>query len=107
MIAYTRFDPPHKIEEYQGQPGHEVGKLALPAYAYEAIADSKVTGNPAQYVVTGRRVHEDGRFYLDLAVSKAWLETATQWREDERGRLRWLCPVCQQLGTHLKKCSES
>lgn len=103
ITEYHRFNPPRRVEEYVGQPGHEFG-LALPPYGYQAIADAKTTGGPTQFVVQGEWRRSDGVRYLDLAVSHEWILANTNYRE-HNGQLRWTCPECSMLsGKHSKVC---
>lgn len=105
VTEYHRFNPPRRIEEYVGQPGHQFG-LALPPEGYEAIAEAKMHGGPAQFVVRGEWVRSDGVRYLELAVSHDWILANTSYR-DHNGRLRWECPSCGRLsGQHSKVCDE-
>lgn len=100
---YFRFRPHRRPEEYLGQAGPNFG-LALPPYALDAIADAKVTRRPNQYAVVGEWRREGIRF-LDLAVTREWLEAVSNYRQDESGRLRWTCPECGRLGgSHAKGC---
>lgn len=101
---YVRFERPRRPEEYVLQPGPHFG-LALPPGAYDAIAEAKVTGRPNMYEVIGEWRRSDGVSFLDLAVSPAWILANTNYRPDERGRLRWTCPECGKLsGIHSKTC---
>ena len=97
MIQYVRFDPPRRLEEYTSHP-------SMPLAGYDALADAKVRGGPAQYAVQGEW-HHDGKVWLDLAVTRPWLEHRTNYRADDRGVLRWTCPVCGRVGgKHEKLC---
>lgn len=103
-IEYRRYPAARRPEEYVGQPGPHFG-LALPPSAYEAIAEAKVTGNPNQYAVVGEWHRSDGARFLDLAVTREWIEATTLFRADERGQLRWTCPDCgKRGGGHTRAC---
>ena len=103
-VDYHRFDPPHRPEEYVGQPGPYFG-LALPPYAYDAIAVRKVHGGPSMYAIQGEWRRADGMRFLDLSVTREWIESVTLYRADERGELRWTCPECgKRGGQHTKAC---
>lgn len=101
---YFRFTAHRRPEEYLGQVGPHFG-LALPPFALDAIAASKVAKQPNQYAVVGEWRRSDGVRYLDLAVTREWLEAKTNYRVDDSGRLRWECPECGKVGgTHTKTC---
>lgn len=101
MISYVRFDPPRRVEQYLGSTGPHDG-LALPPFAYAAIADAKAAGGPSQYVVQGEWRGE--KTWLDLAVDPAWLEMYSHYRRDVHGRFRWTCPQCGRAGGHERGC---
>lgn len=101
---YHRFREPRRPEQYVGHPGPHFG-LALPPCAYDAIAESKVSGSPNQYAVVGEWRRSDGVSFLDLAVTREWIEAVTLYRADEKGGLRWTCPECgKRGGSHTKAC---
>lgn len=101
---YFRFRPHRKPEEYLGQAGPHFG-LALEPAVLDAIADAKATGRPNQYAVIGEWRRSDGVRFLDVGVTREWLETVTNYRLDDNGRLRWTCPECGKLGgQHTKAC---
>lgn len=99
---YHRFNPPHRPEEYVGQPGPYFG-MALPPYVYDAIAVAKVTHRANQYAVLGEVRRDDGARFLDFGVTAAWLVENTNYRPDERGHVRWICPECGK-SRHAKGC---
>lgn len=105
-MSYTRFDPPHLLSEYVGHTGYEVEGLALSPSALEAVADEKMTG-ARPLVVIGKYHYPDGSWYLDLAVPTGYIETTTDFRWDEnRRRLRLVCPDCEMKdGKHSKACA--
>lgn len=65
--------PPRSIYDWvaggQVKPGHEVNGLALPDRVVETLGQP----DPPQYVVVGEERYSDGRWYLDFAVSEAWV----------------------------------
>lgn len=101
---YVPFSPHRRPEEYVGQVGQHNG-LALPQYALDAIATSKLARQPNQYAVLGEWRRDDGVRFLDLGVTREWLEAVSNYRQDDTGRLRWTCPECGHLsGKHAKLC---
>ena len=103
-MTYVAFAPPHLLSEYLGRPGHEIGGQALSPYALEALAQSKTTRIPCELAVIGRHDYEDGRFYLDFAVTRAYVESVSEFRWDD-GRLRLVCPSCGwKDGKHTRGC---
>jgi hypothetical protein len=104
VTKYVAFSPPHLLKEYLGKPGHEIEGLALPPAGLQALADSRVLGHET-LVVQGRWDHDDGRFYLDLAVPTGHIEAVTNYRHDG-GRLRLICQDCgMKDGKHKRGCA--
>lgn len=111
----VRFDRPRPLTDYLDDagaaiPGHELGGLALPPHALAALADSKVTRQPCELVVTGEEWGSDGRHFLLFGVSRDYIEATTDYRhvkvdDNDRGALRWVCPDCRERsGKHSKLC---
>lgn len=100
---YHPFNPPRRPEEYVGQAGPHNG-LALTADVLQAIARSKVSGEPHEYVVRGEWVRRDGVRFLDFAIDRAWVVANTNYQLIG-GELRYVCPGCGKLsGNHAKGC---
>jgi hypothetical protein len=106
LTTYVRFTPPRRLSEYVGQPGPEATGERLTSTAYDAIAQSKVTGQPPELVVIGEYRREDGKSFLDFGVPTEHIEAVTEWRWDGGvKRLRLVCPLCElKDGKHAKDC---
>jgi hypothetical protein len=63
--------------------GHEANGLALPPRVIETLGQSGIP----QYVAIGEERYSDGRWYLEFAVNRAWLEST-----------RPTCPECGGTG---------
>lgn len=100
-VEYVRFNPARRLEEYVGAAGPHDGR-ALPASGFAAIADAKLKSGPCQYLVIGEWRGE--KTWLDLGVDPAWLETYSNYRRDDHGRIRWTCPECGRTGSHERGC---
>jgi len=105
-MTYVRFQPAHRLAEYLGQSGHEIGGLRLTPVALDALATSKTKGTVPELEVIGEYVHEDGRRWLDYGVPRAYIESTTDmaWDADVR-RYRYRCPDCDMRDDrHTKTC---
>lgn len=110
MMTYTRFVPAHRLAEYAGQSGPEVGGQRLTPAAYEAMSIAKASGNPPELVVVGEYVRDDGVRFLNFGVPTAYIEATTDYRfhkdhNSPGGRLMILCRDCGLWnGKHTKTC---
>lgn len=68
------------IEDGQVVAGHETNGLALPARVMATLGRS----GPPEYVVVGEERYSDGRWYLEFAVTDAWIQANK--------------PLCQDCG---------
>ena len=101
--TFHPFTPHRPLAQYRGQPGHEVGGLALSAMALDALAEAVMTGKPCELVVTGEYVIDERR-YLTFGATPAHIEATTDFRS-LGGRLRLVCPSCEEKdGKHLRSC---
>lgn len=104
MSEYHPFAEARPIAQYAGQAGHELGGQALTPAAYQALAQSRSSGIPCELVATGQWVYDDGRRFLELRVTREYIEATSDMRHHD-GRLRWLCPRCGLFdGRHTKAC---
>ena len=109
--TYERFVPPRALAGYRGQPGLEIGDQLLSPAAYQAIADAASSRQPCELVAIGETRTPDGRRYLDLGVSRDYIEATTNWRHPIHAdgttdhALSWRCPDCGLWGDkHAKTC---
>ncbi len=94
--SYHPFRPAHALTEHLSDP-------AMPPHGYDAVAASKVSGQPPEFVVQGEW-RRDNRRFLDLALSRDYIEAVSNYR-DLDGTLRWTCPECGRLsGKHTRVC---
>lgn len=106
ITTYTRFVPPRRIAEYVGQKGSEANGQRLSYAAYDALAASKVSGREPEFVVIGEYRRSDGASFLDLGVTRDYIEATTDFRWDAGAKkLRYVCPECEMKdGKHATKC---
>jgi hypothetical protein len=103
MTIYNAFRPPRPLRQYRGQLGHEANGRILPTFAEDALAASLSSDLPCELVVIGEYVVDD-RVYLNFAATPGYIENTTDWR-DFSGRLRLVCPECEEKdGRHLRSC---
>ena len=94
-MSYQAFDPPRRVEEYPGRVSPEV---------LTEVAAARLTHQPAKYLVKGEWFYADGRRELDIAINREWVTAVSNYRLTD-GRLRWTCPICNQMGgKHTKAC---
>lgn len=110
QVTYTAFKPPRHIKEFLGEPGWEATGTLLPFIVLDAHAQTIVRRRagpaPEKFCVIGEYNREDGRRYLDFAVTSEWIEANSNHRLEEATReYRWKCPMCALLGgKHEKGC---
>lgn len=99
---YVRFSPPRSVREWisEGQvsKGCEANGTVLP---YDVVASLNRPG-PAEYVVIGEERYSDGRVFLVFGISRAYVETVSDWRHRGDG-LVWVCPDCDGQGDEHRK----
>jgi hypothetical protein len=102
---YERFAFPAPVRQYIGLPGHEISGQMLPPSVYDAIASAKMSGRPCEYIVLGQQIREDGAVFLQFGVPGAYIENRTDWKVQENGSLRLVCPECSAKdGKHSRTC---
>ena len=106
-----RFHPPRRLVEYRGVPGHEIGDQLLSPAAYQALADATSNRQPCELVVLAETRTPDGRRFLELGLSREYVEATTNWRHRTHDdgtidhALSWRCPDCGSWGDkHAKTC---
>jgi hypothetical protein len=105
-MTYTAFKPPRSVRQYLGQPGNEPSAQALPWSVLDSHANSVTKGLPEEYVVIGEDVRDDGKRFLRFGATREYIEATTDFRQDDAGRLRLRCPVCELWdGKHTKGCT--
>jgi len=103
-VVYHAFTPHRPLAQYRGHTGHESNGLLLTPAAFDALADATNAGRPCEYEVVGEYVRDDGWVFLDLATTRAYIESATSYLHLE-GRLRLVCPECEgRDGKHGRTC---
>ena len=105
--TYRPFSPHRPVREYQAQIGSEPNGLSLPSRVMDSLAVTITRHLPDEYVVTGETLFPDGRRFLELGVTTAYIEATTdhRWDPDTR-RLRVRCPACALWdGRHAKGCT--
>lgn len=98
-MSYTPFIPHRSVRDFR-QSGR------LPNHVLDSLAMTITRHLPDEYAVIGETVYEDGRTFLEFAVTTAYIEATTIWRHDaEQHRLRLVCPACGlKDGRHTKGC---
>ena len=103
-MSFHPFVPPRSVREYLGQPGPEIGDLALPPIVLDAHAAALSSGGPEEFCVVGFDQAGGGPRRLRFEVTRAFVEATTDFRH-RNGKLRFLCPECGLLnGEHSKGC---
>lgn len=103
-MVHTVFKPPRPLRQYRGQSGHELNGRMLSTAAEDALGVSLTSDLPCELVVLGEFVHPDGRRFLQLGATTAFIEATTDHRLID-GKLRLVCPMCElRDGRHLKSC---
>lgn len=105
VMTYVRYDEPKHPREFANLPGPELGGRLLTREGYEALAESRNTGKPIALMVMGEYHREDGVTFLDLGVTREYIESTTNFRLGPGGFL-WTCPDCgRKSGKHSKVCT--
>lgn len=104
-MTYVRFPESHRLVEYRGRSGSEVGGQRLSPMALDEIAAATVERREPGYVVVGETVNVDGSRFLDYAVTRDHIEDTTNFRWSKGSGFLWVCPDCgQKSGKHSKLC---
>ena len=107
--VYRPFAPFRRITEYLGQSGQEVGGLALPPGVLESHAGCLVKDLPEEFVVTGIDERSDDKWFLRFAITRAYIEAVSDFRDVDREhkQLIYICPDCEgRSGKHSKSCRQ-
>ena len=77
--TYTAFRPARPIRDWLAEggvvPGHEANGTAL---TYDVTASLNRPG-PPEFVVIGREDYDDGRWFLDFGISRAFIEATSDF----------------------------
>jgi hypothetical protein len=107
VTRFTRFAP-RNVSQYLGMAGHEVGGLMLSPDVLDAHATALANNKPDEFMVIGETEREDGKRFLQFGISRTWIESVSDFKENERGELVYFCPECSgQSGKHSRNCVEA